>query len=231
MTYKYLYIRRELYEESPSDILDKNRNLSDMKRLFKRPFWIMLGALLFAFLGSLIIIILTFIGLLTPPLTFLYLVPIVIIITVSIISEVKKERFFYNETSRANELSKNMQNYEQYISKIRDIFLRFGIDTPEKVNKLKTECETKFKTRDEKFAKINSKTVDMLIGVPLGALIASIIYTNSKVAPAAIGAIILIGIVALGFVKLIGLIEYFSEGCFKDKYLLDSINELDYFGN
>lgn len=121
-----------------------------------------------------------------------------------------------------------MENYEQYITDVRNILLKHGIDTPEKVMKLKTECETTLKVREDKYIKINSKIIDMFIGVPLGALIASIIYADSDTVPTAIGALILIGLTILGVAKLIKTISYYSEGYFKDKYLLDTINELDY---
>ena len=45
VTYKYRYIRRAIYEENPAGNLNSYRSLADMVRLYKRPFWIMLGVL------------------------------------------------------------------------------------------------------------------------------------------------------------------------------------------
>lgn len=181
----------------------------------------MLGALLIA------IIFLLIIAILNPKSPFIW-IPIIIIVLISVLSQIPREKYFYNDSARTSELSERMWNYEQYVSDIWGILRNHGIDTPEKVMNLKTECETILKMREDKFAKINSKIIDMLIGVPLGALIASIIYNDSDAVPVAIGALALIGFAILGVVKLIRTIGYYSEGYFKDRYLLDAINELDY---
>jgi F0F1-type ATP synthase assembly protein I len=145
-----------------------------------------------------------------------------------VLSQVPREKYLYNDSAREIELSKVNQSYSEYVSSIWNILQNHGVDTPEKLLKLKAECEAALKIREDRFTKINNKIVDMLIGVPLGALIASIIYANSNAAPIAIGVVILIGIIILGVVKLFKSIEYYSEGYFKDKYLLDAINELNY---
>ena len=221
MTYKYLYIRRAIYEENPAGKFSSNRSLSDMARLFKLPFWIMLGSLLIATISLLIIEILN----IKSP---FICIPIIVIVLVSVLSQISREKYLYNDSARANELSEKIQDYEQYVSGVWDILRNHGIDTPENVMKLKTECETTLKMHEDKFTKINSRIVDMLIGVPLGALIASIIYADSAAVPEAIGGIILFGLITLAIIKLIRSINYYSEGYFKDKYLLDAINELDY---
>jgi hypothetical protein len=148
-----------------------------------------------------------------------------------VLIQIPREKHFYNDSARSNELDEKMKDYNQYVSSIWAILQNHGIDMPGKLMKLKTECETTLKMREDRFSKINSKIVDMLIGVPLGALIASIICTDSDAVPVAIGALILIGLAILGVVKLIRYINYYSEGYFKDKYLLDAINELDYSEN
>ncbi|MDF2503028.1 hypothetical protein [Clostridium sp.] len=180
MTYKYLEVRREIYEKNPSNKINSYRSFS-------------------------------------------------IIVMVLLFSQISRERYLYNESERANELSQKMQGYEQYVSEVWKILQDCSIDTPEKVQNLKTECEKTLKIREDKFMKINSKIVDMLIGVPLGALIASLIYADSKAAPITIGTIILGGLAILGILKLVYLISYYSEGYFKDKYLLEALSELDYF--
>ena len=68
----------------------------------------------------------------------------------------------------------------------------------------------------------------MMIGVPLGALLAIIIENkdesqiNSIIALMIIGALIILTIKALNFIMSI------SDAVFKDRYLLDAINELEY---
>lgn len=222
MTYKYQYIRREMYEKDPAGKLNSYRSLAEMRQLFKLPYWIMIGVLLISLISLLVFV------LFYSDSPFIW-IPVVIIILELVISQIPREKYMYNDSVRANELSEVNHNYAEYVSDVWNILQNCGINSPEKLIKLKTECETSLKIREVKFAKINSKLIDMLIGVPLGALIASIIYANNNAVPVAIGAIILIGLTILGIVKLIGTIQYYSEGYFKDKYLFDAINELDYY--
>jgi hypothetical protein len=51
MTYKYLEVRREIYEKNPSNKINSYRSFSEMMRLFKLPFWIMLGILVITFIS------------------------------------------------------------------------------------------------------------------------------------------------------------------------------------
>lgn len=222
MTYKYLEVRREIYEKNPSNKINSYRSFSEMMRLFKLPFWIMLGVLVITFISLVAITIFA-------PNSPFVLLHMIIIILVLLLSQISRERHLYNELERANELSQKMQDYEQYVSEVWNILQDCGIDTPKKLQNLKTECEKTLKMREDKFVKINSKIVDMLIGVPIGALIASLIYTDSKAVPIAIGTVIFGGLAILGILKLVYLISYYSEGYFKDKYLLEALNELDYF--
>ena len=221
MTYKYRYIRRAIYEENPASKLNLNRSFTDMGRLFKRPIWIMLGILLVAIIFTLIIVIYNLN-------THLLWIPSFLIVLISFSSQIIRERYFYNDSIRVNELSKKNHNYEQYVSDVWDILRTYGIDTPDKVKLLKTECETLLKSREDKYTTINNKIIDILIGVPLGALIASIIYADHNAVPIAIGVLILVGLAVLGVVKLIRFINYYSEGYFKDRYLLDAVSELNY---
>lgn len=221
MTYKYHYIRREMYEKNPAGELNSYRSIKDMARLFKLPLWIMLGTLLISIILFVIFEISDFKG------PFIW-IPIIIIVLVLIISQIPREKYLYNESARSNELTEQRNNYEQYISDVWVILQNHGIDTSEKLKILKSECETALKTRENKFSKINSKIVDMLIGVPLGALIASIIYADNEAVPMTIGALVLFGLTVLGVIKIIKSINFYSEGYFKDKYLLDAINELIY---
>ena len=84
------------------------------------------------------------------------------------------------------------------------------------------------KAQKEKYDKIGSKIFDMLIGVPLGALIASIIYEKNEISLIAVVSVIIIGIAIAGFNKVIQAICFYTEGYFKDKYLFDALDELNY---
>lgn len=221
MTHKYLEVRRAMYEINPTSKISSRRKFSDMVKLFKAPYLIML-VLLFLSIISYLILIIFF-----PNSPLLYvLIPTMVILP--LLSQISREEYLYNVLARQEELTEMSVQYTQYIIEIKMTLRNHGIDTPEKVLHLKHECETSLNIRDEKYNKLSSKTIDMLIGVPLGALIASIIKADNHIVPIAIGSIILMGIAISGFVKLIQSIGYYSEGFFKDKYLLDTLNELDY---
>ena len=122
-------------------------------------------------------------------------------------------------------------NRHRTISNIEDIdkiFRKHGIDTNEKLKKLKSECEGLLNARKSKYTTINGKILEMFIGVPLDALVASLIYTQKDAVQTAIVALIILGFTVLGSVKIFRSIDYYSEGYFKDKYLLDAINEIEY---
>ena len=192
-----------------------------MIRLFKPSLWIMSGSVVFAMISFGVI---AWIGLLNP----LIWIPILIIIIASVISQVSREKYLYNDAERKKELSEKIRDYDRYVLRVRNVLRNNGIDTPEKITKLKTECETVLKTNQEKFTIINNKIFDMFIGVPLGALIASIIYADSTTAQTEIAVLIFLGLIILAIVTIARLINYYSEGYSKDKYLLDALNELDY---
>ena len=70
----------------------------------------------------------------------------------------------------------------------------------------------------------------MLVGVPLGAFISALIY-KSESADVIIGqliAIIIMGLMIIGVANIFKKITYYSDGHFKDQYLLDVLNELEY---
>ena len=222
MTYKYRYIRRAIYEENPMQKVNTTRRLQDMTRLFKAPYLIL--SLLSFFALMILCLFLMF-----NPHSLYIIIPMLAILIIMVILQIPREKYLYHNAARAEELSGIMHNYEQYISSVQDILQSYGINTHQKVLALKAECESTLKSRDEKFNKWNNKILDMLIGVPIGALIASIMYADSKAIPSAILVIIIIGIAIFAILQGIRLFNRYSDGYFKDKYLLDVISELDYF--
>ena len=70
----------------------------------------------------------------------------------------------------------------------------------------------------------------MLIGVPLGALISALIYKSegSDIIVTQIISIIVIGLMIIGIANAIKKLSYYSDGHFKDQYLLDALNESEY---
>lgn len=221
MTQKYLYVRREVYEQKLASKLTSTRHFSDMVRLFKRSLWAILGAMVLAFIWMIILMIFN-------PTTPFVLVPMSLIIILSILSQIPREKHLYKESVRKEELEGLYESYQLNISCIWNILKKHDIDSTQKVLQLKLECEDALAAQKERYDKIGSKIYDMLIGVPLGALIASIIYAGSDVNLAAIVSIVFIGIAIAGFNKAIQAICFYTDGYFKDKYLLDVLNELNY---
>ncbi|MFT3983754.1 MAG: hypothetical protein QM697_07590 [Lachnospiraceae bacterium] len=221
MTQKYLYVRREIYEQKLASKLNSTRHLTDMVRLFKCSLWVMLGLMVVSLIWMIVLLI-------SNPATPFIFFPISLIIVISILIQIPKEKYLYKESVRKEELEGLYDSYQLYISCIWNILKKHDIDSPQKVLQLKLECETALAAQKERYDKIGSKIYDTLIGVPLGALIASIIYTGSDVILTAIVWVVFIGIALAGFNKVIQAVYFYTDGYFKDKYLLDILNELNY---
>ena len=221
MTYKYIFIRRAVYEKVSDKKLKRTRTLKEIKRLFKLPYIILLILLAIAIISTIIMLIMQI------PIIYTF-IPMGFLIVSSIVFEISPERRIYNMEEREKEVDEKIENYKEYLESVNEIFIENGIDTPEKLSLLKAECISSIETSKSQFSSINAKLSDMMIGVPLGALLAIIIdnkdesQINSIIALMIIGALILLTIKALNFIMSI------SDAVFKDRYLLDAINELEY---
>ena len=71
----------------------------------------------------------------------------------------------------------------------------------------------------------------MLIGVPLGALIASTIYADTKTQNDGIALILSLGVILFIIIKIAKIVQYYTDANFKDKYLLNVLNELCYYND
>ena len=221
MTYKYIFIRRAVYEKVSDKKLKRTRTLKEIKRLFKLPYIILLILLAIAIISTIIMLIMQI------PIIYTF-IPMGFLIVSSIVFEISPERRIYNMEEREKEVDEKIENYKEYLKSVNEIFIENGIDTPEKLSLLKAECISSIETSKSQFSSINAKLFDMMIGVPLGALLAIVIENkdesqiNSIIALMIIGALILLTIKALNFIMSI------SDAVFKDRYLLDAINELEY---
>lgn len=221
MTYKYIFIRRAVYEKVSDKKLKRTRTLKEIKRLFKLPYIILLILLAIAIISTIIMLIMQI------PIIYTF-IPMGFLIVSSIVFEISPERRIYNMEEREKEVDEKIENYKEYLESVNEIFIENGIDTPEKLSLLKAECISSIETSKSQFSSINAKLFDMMIGVPLGALLAIIIENkdesqiNSIIALMIIGALIILTIKALNFIMSI------SDAVFKDRYLLDAINELEY---
>ena len=221
MTYKYFEVRREIYNKCSDKALKKNRSFREMKKLFKKGYWVMMAALI----GSMIAF-----GLLAffIPEKPYYIIPVPVAFLVPIILEFSCEKI-YNAEERKRELTEAKEAYEQYIQDLKSTLASCGIDSASKRKALKTECTARLEKQAKPYSIINTNAYNILIGVPIGAIVSAIMYENNdSAALAQIVGLIMFGLLIIGFSKAFKALTYYSDGHFKDRYLLEVLNELEY---
>lgn len=220
MTYKYWEIRREVYNENPEKKMHGFRSIKDCRKLYKTRFW-------FLFLGQLVCMLLILIAAACNwnPLYILgFLVVSVVLMTVDEIIGEKR----YNTSARAEELRENRVVYDAYIQEIKDILQRCNIDTEKKRDLLKAECRERVDKQNKPWSMMNTRIYDVFIGIPIGSLITVFMtQENTQITIPGI-TIVFVGIVMIVFSKLINKVLYYAQGNFKDQYLLDVLNEIEY---
>lgn len=221
-TYRYFNVRRDVYEKCSNKKLQKVRSFADMKRLFKVGYWIMLVAMV---ISTIIYLILFFLA--SNPIWCI--IPFSVMILVSIISEFFGGKM-YNAEARKKELQEHSESLEKYINDIQTTLSAHKITTRVQRDALKAECEKQIELHNKNFKSVSDKIYDMLIGVPLGALISALIYKSSSEDSviASIVALIILGLMVIGIASFIKKVAYYSEGHFKDQHLLNVLNELEY---
>lgn len=221
MTYKYFDVRSEIYNNCSDKPLKTYRSLSDMKKVFKCRAWAML-ILMFVSIAAYTILALIF------PEKLYCLIPAAVVFIVPIIWEFSYDKI-YNADERKHEIEATRANYEQYIRNVIDVLHSCGIDSPKKLDALKSECKTRLDAQSKPYKAVNSTVYSMLIGVPLGAIVSSIIAQNTgNTAITKIIGLIMFGLIIIVICNVLKAYFYYSNGRFKDHYLLDVLNELDY---
>ncbi len=218
MTHKYYDVRRSIYEEKD---LKSYRSFSEMKKLFKPSYLIMMLITILSLIAS---IVLFFIN------VNFVLIPMLLIVGCAIVTDLFREDSLYYSEARKEEIENNNMQYNKYIEKLSGILRQHRIDNTEKLSRLKNECIARIEGPKTKYSNINSKIYDLLIGVPLGALIASAMYADKDSAIVRIVALIFFGIFILGIVHVVKFISFYIDCIYKDKYLLKVIRELEYYG-
>lgn len=223
MTYKYWEIRREIYNEDPEKKMHRFRSIKECRKLFKTEFWVLFSCQLVCMLLILISEIFHW-----PPLYFL--VFLVLSVILMIVDEKIGEKR-YNSPARAEELRANQVAYDAYIQEIKEILRRCKVDTPKKRDLLKAECREHLGKQTKPWSMMNTRIYDVFIGIPIGSLITVFMtQENTQIAIPGI-AIILVGIVMIVFFKLLNKVLYYAQGNYKDQYLLDVLNEIEYSEN
>ncbi len=221
ITYKYLEVRREVYNQCSSKAPKRVRSYSDIKKLFKKSFWALLSILIVACVAFVLLVVLF-------PQHPYYLIPVPVALLIPIVLEFRCEKI-YNSEERNHELAEIRGAYEHYIQEIKVVFNSCGINSPQKRAVLKEECKASLEGQTKSHNAIVSNVYSICVGVPLGAIVSAIIYShNNDIEVTPMIAMIMLGLIIIGFCKLHKIFMYYSEGYFKDRYLLNILDELEY---
>lgn len=221
-TYRYWDVRRDIYEQYSNKTLKKYRTFADMRKLFKISYWLLLAGML--------VCLIAFIALfLTYPDTISWLIPVGFTLLLSIIGELFGNRM-YNPLERKKEIEEHSANLEMYIENIQITLREHGIIAKDQRDVLRKECEQQLSIHSTSYKSVNSKVFDMLVGVPLGAFISALIYKSESadILISQLFVVVILGLMIIGVSSILKKITYYSDGHFKDQYLLDVLNELEY---
>ena len=221
-TYRYWDIRRDVYEQCANMTPKKYRTFADMRKLFKLSYWLLLIEML--------VCLITYIALfLFLPGTFYWLIPVGGTLMLSIIGELFGSRM-YNPLERKREIEEHSANLEVYIENIQTTLSGHGISTKDQRDVLRKECEQQLSIHSTNYKSVSSKVFDMLVGVPLGAFISALIYKSEStdIVISQLFVVVILGLMIIGVSNILKKITYYSDGHFKDQYLLDVLNELEY---
>ena len=163
------------------------------------------------------------------PGTFYWLIPVGGTLMLSIIGELFGSRM-YNPLERKREIEEHSANLEVYIENIQTTLSGYGIITKDQRDVLRKECEQQLSIHSTTYKSVSSKVFDMLVGVPLGAFISALIYKSEStdIVISQLFVVVILGLMIIGISNILKKITYYSDGHFKDQYLLDVLNELEY---
>lgn len=222
-TYRYWDVRHDIYNHCANTPLKRNRTFNEMRKLFNWGYWAILITMVVCMLSVLILVFFF------PSISYYSLIPIGIVLLLSIVSEFLSDKL-YNPTARKKELDNRAICLNQYVNEINEILVSHGITTKEQRNFLRQECEAQLAKHSNTFASVSNRTFEMLIGVPLGALISALIYKSdsANIVISQIVFLLIIGLAVLGVAHTAKKLTFYSEGHFKDRFLLEALNELTY---
>ena len=221
MTYRYYKIRREIFEDDSEKPLKKFRSGSDLKELFKPFHWIVFSLMIASLIAIVIISIFVTNKLWNA-------VPLLIIILLTDLWDYKAEKF-YNKDARKKELMSIDCDYENYLKSIYEILHNNGIESEKELNILIDECSKVLEKRDNRFQFIKSKAYEIFLGIPIGALITSLINQNSEKIPPQIVTVLLLGLLIYPIFSFVKFVLNYADGYQQDQSLLKALNEMKYY--
>ena len=215
-TFRYLDVRRDIYDQCSKKVPRKYRTFADMRRVFTIKCWLL-------FIGMIVNFIVYIIFAVFRTNSFYWLCSFAITLVLNFLAELWSDSM-YNPLERSREIEEHRENLERYIEVIQTILSRNGIETKAQRDVLRRECEQQLSIRKNGYIFVSNKAFEMLIGVPLGALISALIYKSEG----AVATIVILGFMLIGILNIFRIITYYSEGRFKDQYLLNVLNEIEY---
>lgn len=221
MTHRYYKIRREIFEDNSEKPLKKLRSGSELKELYKPFHWIVFGLMI----GSLIAIIVISIFVTNK---LWNTVPLLIIILLTDLWECKAEKL-YNKDARKKELMSIDCDYENYLKSIYKILQNNGIKSERELNILIDECNEWLEKRDNKFRFLKRKVFEICLGIPIGALITSLMNQNSEDISTQTVAMLLLGLIIYALFSFVKFLSDYADGYPKDQNLLKALNEMKYY--
>lgn len=223
-TYRYWDVRQDIYRHCANTPLKRVRTFNEMRRLFKWSYWAILICMLVCML-SVFILVFCF-----PRMAYLSLIPGGIVLLLSVVSELLSDKM-YNPSERQKELDERATCLNEYVLSIHNILVSHGITTKEHRDFLRQECKSQLEKHGKSYESVSSRTFEMLISVPLGALVSALIYKSESadVVIAQIVFLLLLGLAALGVAHTAKKVTFYSEGHFKDQFLLQALSELSYY--
>lgn len=222
-TYRYWEVRRDIYSQCSHAPLRKNRTFHEMKELFKTSYWVMLVGMLFCLCCFIVSLFVFY------KISYISLIPVCVFLLLTWLSELFSDKM-YNPSARQTEIDERAKRLDEYLDNANRILVSHGIKTKEQREYLHKECEDRLFQYDKGFLFAKKNTFDMLIGVPLGALISAVIFRSNSENTVILHIVLLIilGLAIIGTVNIAKKVRYYSDGCFKDRLLLDVLNELSY---
>lgn len=221
MTYRYYKIRREIFEDNSEKPLKKFRSGSDLKELFNSFHWTVLVLTIVSFIAFIVMSIFV-----VNKLWCIF--PLLIIILLTDLWDYKAEKF-YNKDARKKELMSIDCDYENYLKSIYEILHNNGIESEKELNILIDECSKVLEKRDNRFQFIKSKAYEIFLGIPIGALITSLINQNSAEFPIQIITALILGLLMYPLFSLAKFVSNYMNGYQKDQSLLKALNEMRYY--
>lgn len=220
LTFKYGKVRSEIYERNSNLHIKKYRTIKEIIKIFRTSFWALIMIFIIGGVSFLVVWWLY-------PQKWYCIIPGVIVYFVPVVAEFYGEKIYIGN-ERKRELQEVETQYSHYILEMENVLINNGIDTVKKREVLKMECMERLKKQEAPYKSAVHSTIDTLIAIPLGALVSSIISNNSENIVNQIIVLVIFGCLIVGILKFVRTINFYSDGYFKDKLLLNVLNELEY---